>query len=182
MLEGGHTAHSTFQIPLQLDEASTCKICPGSKMHQVIAQTAIVIWDEVPMQYKFAVDAVDHTFHDLMHKNVPFGGITVLFGGDFHQTLPVIPKGICQQIIGASLPWSSLWRCIVVHKLDKNMRLEETANSQEYAQWLLKIGEGKTINAQEQIAILDHMICTENTINNLIAFTYPDIKNHGHNN
>ena len=45
------------------------------------------------MQHKHAVEALDHTLREVMGVDKCFGGITVLFGGDFHQTLPVVPKG-----------------------------------------------------------------------------------------
>ena len=60
------------------------------------------------MQHKYAIEAVDQTIQDLLSNNNPFGGITVLFGGDFRQTLPVIPHGSRQQVVAASLKRSSL--------------------------------------------------------------------------
>ena len=41
------------------------------------------------MQHKYAIEAVNRTIRDLLENNSPFGGITVLFGGDFRQTLTV---------------------------------------------------------------------------------------------
>jgi hypothetical protein len=56
------------------------------------------------MQHKYAPDAVDRTIRDLLHKNnKAFGGITMLFGGDFRQTLPIIHRGSREQIIAASI-------------------------------------------------------------------------------
>jgi hypothetical protein len=46
------------------------------------------------MQHKHAIEAVDRTLQDLLENNSPFGGKIVLFGGDFRQTLPVIPHGV----------------------------------------------------------------------------------------
>ena len=83
LLEGRRTAHCTFWIPLQVDEASVCNIGRHSDMFQVIQKTSIIIWDEVPTKDKLAMDAVDRTIQDIMHRDIPFGGITVLFGGDF---------------------------------------------------------------------------------------------------
>ena len=65
LMDGGHTAHSTFHIPIELNEASMCRIPRGSDLHQLLEQTDIIIWDEVPMQHKHVTDAVDHTLRDL---------------------------------------------------------------------------------------------------------------------
>ena len=40
--------------------------------------------------------------------DLPFGGITVTFGGDFQQTLPIILKGTKEQIIEAYIQRSRL--------------------------------------------------------------------------
>ena len=84
LLEGGHTAHSTFHIPIEINEASSCKIPIGSDLHQLLEQTSTIIWDEVPMQHKYATNAVECTLCDLKKILHPFGGITVLFGGVTH--------------------------------------------------------------------------------------------------
>ena len=132
------------------------------------------------MQHKYAVDAVDRTIRDLLGKNSPFGGITVLFGGDFRQTLPVIPHGLRQQIVAASLRRSSLWQHVEMHYLQQNMRLEQTPDMQEFAQWLLEIGAGTHLNNDTQsIPIPEHMICPDNTIESLIDQIYPGIR-HGY--
>ena len=46
------------------------------------------------MQYRFAPEAIDRTLRDFMNQlDLPFGGIIVVFGGDFQQTLPIIHEG-----------------------------------------------------------------------------------------
>ena len=45
----------------------------------------------------------------------------MVFGGDFHQTLPVVPKGICQQVVAASLCRGNLWGHIKFLYLRQNM-------------------------------------------------------------
>ena len=40
--------------------------------------------------------------------DLPFGGITVTFGGDFQQTLPIVPKDTKEQIIGPCIQRSQL--------------------------------------------------------------------------
>ena len=52
--------------------------------------TKLFIWNESPMVHKFAFKAVDRTFRDITQVDKPFGGKIFVFGGDFHQILPVI--------------------------------------------------------------------------------------------
>ena len=47
------------------------------------------------------MESVDHTLRDLLNRNQPFGGITILFGGDFRQILPMIQHGSREQIVPA---------------------------------------------------------------------------------
>ena len=61
---------------------------------ELLRKTRLIIWDEVPMQHRFAPEAIDRTWRDFMNQpDLPFDDITVAFGGDFQQTLPIIPKG-----------------------------------------------------------------------------------------
>ena len=103
LLDGGRTAHSCFKIPIPVHENSFCSIKKVSVLSHVLKQTGIIILDEVPMQHKFVVEALDRTLRDVLDIDKPFGGITVLFGGDFRQTLPVVPRGSRHQILNASL-------------------------------------------------------------------------------
>jgi hypothetical protein len=55
--------------------------------------TDLIIWDEALMQHRHLHEAVDQTLRDVCKPDKPFGGICVIFGGDFHQILPVIKGG-----------------------------------------------------------------------------------------
>jgi hypothetical protein len=176
LLEGGRTAHSTFKIPIQVNDTSSCSIGRNSHMFQVIQQTSIIIWDEVPMQHKYAIDAVDRTLQDVLGSDAPFGGITVLFGGDFRQTLPVIPHGSRQQVVAASIRRSTLWQNVEIHYLHQNMCLEQSPEMQEFANWLLNVGAGTGLDESETIAIPQGMICPDNSINSLVEAIYPGIE------
>ena len=159
LLEGGKTAHSTFKIPLQVNDTSFCNITRRSYAYPLLIETSIIIWDEVPMQHKYAVDAVNRTIQDLLGNNSPFGGITVLFGGDFRQTLPVIPHGLRQQFVAASLRRSSIWQHVEMHYLHQNMCLEQSPDMQEFAHWLLEVGAGTNLdNNTSTISIPPYMI------------------------
>lgn len=53
LLPGGTTAHSRFKIPLEIHEKSTCGVSKSSDLADLLRRTALIIWDEVPMQHKY---------------------------------------------------------------------------------------------------------------------------------
>lgn len=78
----------------------------------LLKETDLIIWDEAPtMQHRFRVcaEAVERTLRDLRNNDNPFGGVTVVFGSDFRQILPVIVKGSRPKIVDACLRKSLLW-------------------------------------------------------------------------
>jgi hypothetical protein len=43
------------------------------------------------MMKRQGVEALDYNLRDIMDRpNLPFGGKTIVFGGDFRQVLPVV--------------------------------------------------------------------------------------------
>ena len=107
LLKGGHTAHSCFKIPIPCHESSVCTIPKTSELAELIHATALVIWDEAPMQCCHIMEAVEWTFQDLRDCDRPFGGVSFVFGGDFQQILPVIVGASRGQTVGASIQCSS---------------------------------------------------------------------------
>ncbi|CAF1711503.1 unnamed protein product [Brassica oleracea] len=151
LLPGGRTAHSRFGIPINPDEFSTCKIQPGSNQAELIARASLIIWDEAPMMSKHCFEALDKTMADIMKspEGTPFGGKVVVFGGDFRQILPVIPRGSRPDIVLATLNSSYLWKHCKVLELTKNMRLMAETDLQQaeeiktFSKWILDLGNGK---------------------------------------
>lgn len=156
---GGRTAHSMFKIPIDgLDECSSCSIQKNSQQADLIRATKAIIWDEVGAQHCHAVEAVDCTLRDICSNPQPFGGITVVLGGNFLQTLPVIPRGSHEDIVDATIQCSALWEHAEVLHLHQNMRLEQgDVDAQEFAQWLLKVRHGQNMNTNSQIQFPDGM-------------------------
>ena len=93
LLEGGRTAHSRFKIPIPINESSVCNISLQSNIAKLVQKTSLIIWDEIMMSHVNQVDCVDHSLQDIMKIDKPFGGITVVFGGDPCQILPVVHHG-----------------------------------------------------------------------------------------
>ncbi|CAI0476119.1 unnamed protein product [Linum tenue] len=82
----------------------------------------------------------------------PFGGKTVLLGGDFRQTLPIVPDSGKEESVDSSLTRSYLWNsCMVLH-LSENMRVDSSsANNQldfhgmNFGRWTLSIAVGSPV-------------------------------------
>ncbi|XP_026396034.1 uncharacterized protein LOC113290665 [Papaver somniferum] len=142
LLEGGRTAHSTFRIPIDITGTSVCSIAKQKEEAEFIKQATLIIWDEVPMQHRYCIEAVNRFLQDIHeNKEDDFGGVTVVMGGDFRQTLPVIPNGGRAEIVGTCVRGSFLWDNINVLTLTKNMRLDmQEPENRAYAEFLLKVG------------------------------------------
>ena len=192
LMPGGRTAHSRFHIPINVDETSTCSISAQSDLGKLLKKCKLIIWDEAPMANKLCFEALDRTLRDILRKtrydtcDEPFGNMTMVFGGDYRQVLPVIPKGSREDIVTASLRKSYLWNSCKVLKLTTNMRLtvgsrpEDVNEIREFADWILKVGDGDlgepndgevSIDVPREI-LIDVVV---DPVQSIIDFTYPNI-------
>ena len=182
LLQAGQTAHSHFKIPIPIDDSSTCNIKRDDNLHEVLKCTKLIIWDEAPMQHRYGPEALDRTLRDLFRINGQdinqvslLGGITFMFVGDFRQTLPVVPRGSRAQIVNASLRKSRIWRHVEVLHLTQNMRLDNTPESNAFAQWLLKVGAGSHLPPDKSILLPPNLCLPQNNIEGLVNAIYPGI-------
>ena len=176
---GGTTAHNMFKIPIQVHEHSICAIKRGSERAHLLQKTSLIIWDEIPMQHHHLIEVVDRTCRDMLQcSHLPFGGITVAFGGDFQQTLPVVPRGNKEEIIGACIQRSPLWHHVNVLHLTKNMRIDpHDPQSTWFENWLYDIGQGNQLPLDHSLTDPQQMVC-QPELSNLIPLTYPALQ-HG---
>lgn len=197
LLPGGRTAHSRFKIPIALDDFSHCSIGHSSDIVELIKATNLIIWDEAPMQHRYAFECLDRSLRDIMKSvdpkryHLPFEGITVVLGGDFRQILPVITHGKRSDIVSACITRSKLWRIYTVFVLQHNMRLNKGCNDTEnnimkkFAEWVLQIGDGHCFPSQvvnstldEQEVYIPEEFCNlgqENTVENMVKIIFPDL-------
>ena len=134
-----------------------CSLKIGEPPTRVLQEAKLIIWDEAPMTHKHLFEATDR-LRDIMSQvspelgNLPFAGKVIVFGGDFKQVLPVVPRGSRGQIVQASLKTSDLWQRIRKYKLSINMReclcrqQGDAANAiaqQQFSDFLLRIGDGR---------------------------------------
>ena len=120
-----------FKIPLGLNDKSYCPIVKQENLADLIRAMRFIIWDEITIQHWYAAGTVDRACRDLLNTpHCSFGGITVVFGGDFQQILPVVRNGYRADIVFASLLPSQLWAGIEVRRLKQNMHLVNDPDAQ----------------------------------------------------
>lgn len=190
LLPGGRTAHSKFKIPVPTYHNSTCNIDGGSELSQLLKMTNLIIWDEAPMAHRFCFEALDRTLKDIMsetsNSRTIFGGKVIVFGGDFRQILPVIPRGTRSDIVHASINSSYIWEHCKVLTLTKNMRLQHDIAStdpdelKKFSEWILNIGEGKISEPNDGFAEIDipnEFLINDfdNPIDAIVKSTYPNL-------
>ncbi|CAN0875196.1 ATP-dependent DNA helicase PIF1 [Linum grandiflorum] len=180
LLSGGVTAHSQFKIPIEVDHASTCAVKKGTTLTRLLQLATLIVWDEA---------------HGPNYK--PFGGKTVLLGGDFRQTLPVITNGTRGENIEASLTRSYLLHHCTLLQLHTNMRLTPSDveppscfAGMHFSDWVLAVGDGRLTpttfpnsSSSDWISIPKCVVVPEsaNPIKDLINRVYPDLINSYHN-
>ncbi|KAL3619188.1 hypothetical protein CASFOL_036758 [Castilleja foliolosa] len=173
LLPGGRTTHSRFKIPLTPHESSTCNIKMGTKLAELVVLAKLIIWDEAPMMSKYCFEALDRTLRDIMKVNdranfdKPFGGKTIVFGGDFRRILPVIPKGSRQDVVNTTINASYIWRNCEVLRLTKNMRLQSMGSSDE-----------NEVDGTFNVQIPENLLIQDNgdPIDSLAQVIYPNIE------
>ena len=57
LLDGGRISYSCFKIPLSIHKDSVARLKCNSYIFPVLQQTKVIIWDKVPIQHKYDIDA-----------------------------------------------------------------------------------------------------------------------------
>ncbi|KAG5151029.1 hypothetical protein JHK84_027501 [Glycine max] len=92
---------------------SICNIHQGSELPALLKMTRLIFWDEALMAHKFCFEALEKSLRDIMKNNSNdpkvFRGKVVVFGGDFRQIFPIIPRESGLDIVCAIVNASYLW-------------------------------------------------------------------------
>lgn len=85
----GNTVHSWSGIGVRdFLENSFIDRLPKSRK-ETIEKTDILIIDEISMMHDFRLDMIDEICKKVRKNNLPFGGLQVIFSGDFFQLPPI---------------------------------------------------------------------------------------------
>jgi ATP-dependent DNA helicase PIF1 len=178
LLPGGRTFHSRFKASIDDQGPASLNITKNSALAKLLILAKVIVWDEAVMARRNLLEALDHTLRDICDTKTPFGGKILVLGGDWRQTLPVIPNADRSTIVDAALKASPLWRHFKIFKLTENKRCEGAdADTKSFLKWVLDIGDG-TLPTQlhedttDNVAIPDRFTSNLRTEEDLINTIY----------
>ena len=154
-----------------------CSVTRQSAFADFIQEVSLLIWDECSMQHHFTFEAVDRSLQDLRKCALPFGGIPSMLGGNFLQTLPIVKCGGRSLTVHACLTSSPIWPVIYpnILTLHENMQLTMHPEDRWFAIWLRKLARGN-LNHHDSVSLPSSLLCTSNSLEELIQHIYPRIK------
>jgi hypothetical protein len=156
-LNGGKTVHTALKVPIDPTGSRRGRfalpIDSNSLLGKLICMDLVLlVWDEAPMANKDLLESIDYNFRQLRGSAAPFGGVSVLLGGDFRQCLPVIRGGSRAEQVSASILCSPLFVNHFSHcALVDNIRVQNCIDTapersrllKRWAEQLLQVGDGQ---------------------------------------
>ena len=142
------------------------------------------------MTHKFFLEALDKSPRDIMglgnESSTIFGGKVIVFGGDFRQMLPFIPRGSWFDIVHSMINASYIWDHCEALILKKNMCLQSGMDNlfaselNSFSQWILDIGDGKISEPNDGYAIIEIsqellILDFNGPIQGIVSNTYPNL-------
>ncbi|KIH67691.1 hypothetical protein ANCDUO_01981 [Ancylostoma duodenale] len=146
LLPEERTASYTFKLNMSSSNRE-CLLKRQERDATPLKVADAIFWDEISMVPKFSLEAVDLLLQDLMCNTLPFGGKTVVIGGDFRQVLPIIGRGRERDMIDACVKNSRLWTESLTHHLFINVRA--ASSGVPWCSLLMAIGNGNVAQDNE---------------------------------
>ena len=125
---GGQTIHSWSGIGIieKLDKYTLDKLEQNEKLYQRYQNVKVLVIDEISMLHASRLDMINTLFKKLKRDSKSFGGVQIIFCGDFFQLPPVV-KGENLNIEKHFAYNSTSWKELnpVICYLEENYRQEE---------------------------------------------------------
>lgn len=176
LLDGGTTLHSRLKAPLTVsaDDPSSTRL--GINMRSMeaslVREAKVLLMDEAVMFRWALIEAVDRSFREIRGiADKPFGGVLVVMGGDFRQTLPIERHAQRAQTVEMCVSRWPAWMAALhssvgggvsvnEYMLATNLRAERLAREaptdgersriRRWARWLERLGDGELGGAEDE--------------------------------
>ncbi|TKR72374.1 hypothetical protein L596_019832 [Steinernema carpocapsae] len=171
LLPNGSTVHRAFGIPLTTEEDMQSHIDLASHRAEELKQVDVVLWDESTMSDRRVYNCVDRllrALHDEADEEA-FGGVMIIAGGDWKQTLPIVPEARGQGVLDYTLKQSTLWPHFKHFSLKTNMR---AITDSDYADFILQVGSGEGCDDQDRVAVPRTILYPNE--NEVLNFVFPN--------
>ncbi|KAH7124469.1 PIF1-like helicase-domain-containing protein, partial [Dactylonectria macrodidyma] len=170
LYDRGRTAHSMFGIPVRENSTELISsIRLTSPRAELLYHASFILWEELPMANKAAVECADELLRNITNDKHPFGNKTFIGIGDFRQVAPVTPATTAPAaVFDSSIRSSSLWPHFQILRLTTPIR---TASDPLYSDWLDKVGGG--IPPHNTEVALDHLGEVD-SLQEAVDFLFPD--------
>lgn len=88
---GGITIHSWSGLGIRdsLTKSELAEIAEKSHIKKKIKNASVLIIDEISMLHHYRLDLIDRVIREVKNSPLPFGGMQIIFCGDFFQLPPV---------------------------------------------------------------------------------------------
>ena len=98
-----------------------CNIRSQTQRPELIRKCDFEIWDELPKNHKYCIEALDISLRDLRNESL-FGGKTILFSGDWRQISLIVKFGSPSDTVEAAVISSRLWKSVTRMRLTISQR------------------------------------------------------------
>eukprot|EP00045_Choanoeca_perplexa_P020129 m.3665 g.3665 ORF g.3665 m.3665 type:complete len:2067 (+) comp6362_c0_seq1:74-6274(+) len=148
LLPGGMTMHRGFSLPIEIEDGCPSTLNAMSDNADQLRAATVIIVDEVSAADIDCITSIDNTLQDIMKIARPFGGKLVVVCGDLRQCAPVVEGGGSRAGISRSIKTSAYWNLFqqACFRLTDNLRVAEDDLSEDWCQWLLRVGTGQNVN------------------------------------
>lgn len=128
-------------------------------MAKLLKEAKVIILDEAPMARRQPIESFDFLLQDIVGSEELFGAKIVVFGGDFRQLLPVIPRGSDEDIVSNCLLVSHIWPKVFKKKKSKLTENMQAIEDPMFTEYFLRIWNGKEhTNINENIYLPEQMV------------------------
>lgn len=175
-LIGGVTLHTAFALPITEFRGQMPQLSPdiANSIRSNLVQLKLLIIDEISMVGANMLMQIDTRLQQIMGKNLPFGGISVLLIGDLHQLPPVKDKVIYSAPNAAPLSELSnisLWEQFEFFELTEIMRQRD---DKSFIDALNNLALGKM--TEENISLIKSREVSEKDVpQNAIRLCYENV-------